>query len=90
MNDDPQAPSTSLDKTLARIRIEQWQHERTALNCGRVRNYKAPGRPPANGNTNRYDAALVRCIDFEREFASWTPTPKPSCSSPSESTSRKE
>jgi hypothetical protein len=36
MNDDPQA----IDKTLDRIRIEQWQHERTALNCGRVRNYK--------------------------------------------------
>jgi DNA-directed RNA polymerase specialized sigma24 family protein len=69
MNDDPQAPNTSLDKTLARIRIEQWQHERTALNCGRVRNYKAPGRPAANGGTNRYDAALVRCIDFEREFS---------------------
>ena len=28
-----------------------------------------PGRPPANGSTNLYDAALVRCINFEREFA---------------------
>lgn len=27
-----------------------------------------PGRPPVHANTNRYDAALVRVIDFEREF----------------------
>jgi DNA-directed RNA polymerase specialized sigma24 family protein len=57
------------DSILARIRMEHWQAERTALRCGRVKNYTAPGRPPANGNTNRYDAALVRCIDFEREFS---------------------
>jgi DNA-directed RNA polymerase specialized sigma24 family protein len=55
--------------TLARIRIQHWTQERTAIRCGKVKNYTAPGRPPANPNTNRYDAALVRVIDFEREFA---------------------
>ena len=58
-----------LDNTLARIRLEHWQQERTALRCGRVRNYTAPGRQPAHASTNRFDAALVRCIDFEREFS---------------------
>jgi hypothetical protein len=33
-----------LDNTLARIRLEHWQQERTALRCGRARNYTAPGR----------------------------------------------
>ncbi len=55
--------------TLARLRIQHWAMERTALRHGKIRNYTAPGRPPANPNTNRYDAALIRCIDFEREFA---------------------
>jgi hypothetical protein len=59
----------ALDNTLARIRLEHWQQERTALRCGRVRNYTAPGRQPAHASTNRFDAALVRCIDFEREFS---------------------
>ena len=38
-----------------------------ALHCGRVQDYTPPGRLCANPRTNRYDAALVRCIDFERE-----------------------
>ena len=29
----------------------------------------APGHPANNRRTSRYDAALVRCIDFEREFS---------------------
>jgi DNA-directed RNA polymerase specialized sigma24 family protein len=66
---DPQAPNANLDNTLARIRLEHWQQERTALRCGRARNYAAPGRQPATPKANRYDAALVRCIDFEREFS---------------------
>jgi hypothetical protein len=37
---DPQA----LDNTLARIRLEHWQQERTTLRCGRARNSTAPGR----------------------------------------------
>ena len=52
--------SHTVDMTLARFRLEHWQHERTSLRCGRVKNYAAPGRAPANPNTNRYDAALVR------------------------------
>jgi hypothetical protein len=56
------------DTTLARIRIQQWAAERTALRCGRVKQYTAPGRVPKDAPTNRFDAALVRCIDFEREF----------------------
>ena len=72
MHDDlalePNSPR-KLDCTLARVRLEYWQQERTALRCGRVKNYTAPGRPPSSANTNRFDAALVRCIDFEREFS---------------------
>jgi len=55
-----------LDDTLARVRLEHCQHELNALKCGRVRNYTAPGRQPAHASTNRFDAALVLCIDFER------------------------
>ena len=66
---NPQAPSTNLEMTLARVRLEHWQHERTSLRCGRVKNYSAPGRAIANPSTNRFDAALVRCLDFEREFS---------------------
>ena len=58
-----------LDNTLVRIRLGHWQQERTALRCGRARNYTAPGRQPAHASTNRFDAALVRRIDFEREFS---------------------
>jgi DNA-directed RNA polymerase specialized sigma24 family protein len=58
-----------LDNTLDIIRLEQGQHERAVLKCGRVRNYTAPGRPAASASTNRFDAALVRCIDFDREFS---------------------
>ncbi len=64
MNETP-----TLDCRLARIRLEHWQQERTVLRCGRVKNYKAPRRQRTDPPTNRYDAALVRCIDFEREFS---------------------
>jgi len=57
---------------LARNRIEQWNHERCNLRNGKAREYKNPGRPNAKSNTNRFDAALVRCIDFEREFSKLT------------------
>jgi hypothetical protein len=52
-----------------RIRLEHWQQECTALRCGRARNYTAPERQRAHASTNRFDAALVRVIDFEREFS---------------------
>jgi DNA-directed RNA polymerase specialized sigma24 family protein len=51
------------------FRLEHWQQERTALRHGRARNYTAPGCQPAHASTNRFDAALVRCIDFERGFS---------------------
>ena len=60
------------DNTLARIRLQHWAIERTALRCGRVRNYTAPRRQSNDNRTNRFDAALVRCIDFEREFGKLT------------------
>jgi len=54
---------------LALARLRQWSSERQALKSGKIKNYlQQPGRPPAHANTNRYDAALVRVIDFEREF----------------------
>jgi DNA-directed RNA polymerase specialized sigma24 family protein len=59
---------TTPNNILARLRIQHWAAERTALNSGKVRQYTSPGRPAANPSTARYDAALVRVIDFEREF----------------------
>jgi DNA-directed RNA polymerase specialized sigma24 family protein len=61
-----------MDNVLARVRLEQWQAERTSLRCGRVKDYTARGRQPAEPRTNRFDAALTRCIDFEREFGKLT------------------
>ena len=61
------------DMVLARVRLEQWAAERMALRAGRVANYTAPGRPPANPRTNRFDAALVRCVDFEKQFSRLAP-----------------
>ena len=60
------------DLTLARIRLEQCSHERRNLRHGRARDYTAPGRQPKEKPTNPFDAALVRCIDFEREFSKLT------------------
>ncbi|HEX4758499.1 MAG TPA: sigma factor-like helix-turn-helix DNA-binding protein [Terracidiphilus sp.] len=37
-----------------------------------MRGYTAPGRQPKEQNTNRFAGALVRCIDFEREFSKLT------------------
>jgi DNA-directed RNA polymerase specialized sigma24 family protein len=56
-------------EALALARLRQWSAERQALKNGKIHNYlRQPGRPTDTANTNRYDAALVRCIDFEREF----------------------
>jgi DNA-directed RNA polymerase specialized sigma24 family protein len=55
-------------EVLALARLRQWSAERQALKQGRIAQYLTqPGRPSGLA-TNRYDAALVRCIDFEREF----------------------
>jgi DNA-directed RNA polymerase specialized sigma24 family protein len=57
-------------EALALARLRQWSSERQALKSGKIKNYlRSPGRSSENANTNRYDAALVRVIDFEREFA---------------------
>lgn len=61
-----------MDNQLARLRLRQWAAERTALRAGRVANYTAPGRSTQSARTTRFDAALVRCIDFEREFSKLT------------------
>jgi DNA-directed RNA polymerase specialized sigma24 family protein len=56
-------------EALALARLRQWSAERQALKNGKIHNYlRMPGRPSDNASTNRFDAALVRCIDFEREF----------------------
>jgi DNA-directed RNA polymerase specialized sigma24 family protein len=56
-------------EVLALARLRQWSAERQALKNGKIHNYlRAPGRPTDSAKTNRYDAALVRVIDFEREF----------------------
>jgi DNA-directed RNA polymerase specialized sigma24 family protein len=57
-------------EVLAIGRLRQWAAERSALKSGRTFNYNNPGRPNVKARTNRYDAALVRIIDFERAIAS--------------------
>jgi len=54
------------DEVLTIGRLRQWAAERCALKNGKTLSYKNVGRPQASGCTNRYDAALVRVIDFER------------------------
>lgn len=47
--------------------------ERQALKNGQISRYLArPGRPPREESHNRHDAAMVRYIDFEREFGKLT------------------
>lgn len=59
----------NMTESLALIRMRQWSMERRALNSGRIASVlRTPGRPPQSKSTNRFDAALVRCLDFEREF----------------------
>jgi len=58
----------NLTQTMARTRIRQWNQERTALRAGRAKDYTPRGRAPRVPSTCRYDAALTRCLDFEREF----------------------
>ena len=60
------------DSSLARIRIRQWWRERTALRNGRTKDYTAPGRPNKHATTNRFDAGIVRCIDFEMALGQLT------------------
>ena len=60
-------------EALALARMRQWSAERQALKSGKISRYLArPGRPPREESHNRHDAALVRCIDFEREFGKLT------------------
>jgi DNA-directed RNA polymerase specialized sigma24 family protein len=59
-------------EVLAIARLRQWGSERTALKAGRIANYRNPGRPQAKNPTNRFDAAIVRVIDFERAIAGLT------------------
>jgi hypothetical protein len=68
----PAHPPASAVGQLARIRLEHWSAERSAIRNGKTTNFKSQGRPPHKPNTNRFDAALVRCIDFEREFSKLT------------------
>jgi len=60
-------------EALALNGLRQWSAERQALKNGRIHKYLArPGRPPRDESHDRHDAALVRCIDFEREFCKRT------------------
>jgi DNA-directed RNA polymerase specialized sigma24 family protein len=56
----------STDEALAVARLRQWAATRAALDNGKSLNIQHPGRPTGKPNTNRFDAALVRVIDFER------------------------
>lgn len=66
----------TIDQEIASIRIRQWTAERTALRAGRAKDYTPRGRAPRVPNTCRFDAALTRCIDFEREFEKLDPEAK--------------
>lgn len=60
----------TMTEVLALTRLRQWSVERKAIDSGKIANYlRTPGRPTVAANSNRYDAALVRVIDFEREFS---------------------
>jgi len=58
---------------LAVARLRQWASDRSALTNGRALVVASPGRPGRNNNQNRFDAALVRVIDFDRAIASLDP-----------------
>lgn len=49
---------------LARMRLRQWQYDRLRLNRGSASNYKRLGW--RQRRSSEADAAIVRCIDFER------------------------
>ena len=53
--------------TLARLR--QWICERTAMRNGKTAHYRDTGRPGKRASTNRWDAAYVRVIDFEKALS---------------------
>lgn len=57
-------------EALAVARLRQWAAERCALKGGRVFSYRNAGCPQPTPQTNRFDAALVRILDFDRALAS--------------------
>ena len=62
-----------IQEALACAALKQWRYERTAIHQGKVSQaFKNPGRPTAKTHSCRYDAALVRTIDFERCFSRLT------------------
>ncbi len=62
-------PMTS-GEVLAVARLRQWAYDKSAVKHGKVQNLRSPGRAPKHATTNRYDAVLVRLIDFDRAMAS--------------------
>jgi DNA-directed RNA polymerase specialized sigma24 family protein len=56
----------STNEVLAVARLRQWACDRSALTNGRALVVASPGRPGRNNNLNRFDAALVRVIDFDK------------------------
>ena len=52
-------------QVLAVIRLRQWQYERVCLRSGRTVHLRV-GRPARARRSTDADAAMVRCIDFER------------------------
>jgi DNA-directed RNA polymerase specialized sigma24 family protein len=60
-------------EVLAVARLRQWACDRSALANGKALNITSPGRPGRNNNSNRFDAALVRVIDFDRAIGSLDP-----------------
>jgi DNA-directed RNA polymerase specialized sigma24 family protein len=58
---------------LAVARLRQWAYDRRQLRHGRASDIKPkPGRS-GQRNPSRFDARVVRCIDFERAFLTLAP-----------------
>jgi len=62
----------TVNEVLAVARLRQWAQMRITLKSGKVANYANPGRPNIKARTNRFDAALVAVLDFERALRQLT------------------
>lgn len=65
------APMTPLE-VLAVVRLRQWFVERAELRNGKTTSYKRVGW--AQRRSSRFDAKIVRCIDFERAYGHLCPS----------------
>lgn len=56
-------------EALALARLRLWARDRCAIANGRTAEYRNPGHPKPAANSARYDAVIVRALDFEKALA---------------------